>query len=319
MNRHNNPTTVPSTISLLKLGDCADQALLLRSEADYFKMRWEEAQSAQTQTHPLGSPTPATCSSGSPGPLDFDCGKAEFTAMARGYLAQIGDLQRQLDQARCSSGLYPQTRLAPARRAALSTSHGGGIHDDPPNISQGSGVRHRLGLGLGIHDDPPSSAGANDDDTELLDTNPNPNPNPDLTSDDTELLDADFSLSVARVIAQTREQLQRENLRLHATSPDRIHSAEGAAGAGAEHASLPPSSPHLDAESDETRLAVVQEEAYQQRQRGMRSEVLELGESIVVKEQLIAQLQRSQYQYDIMKVRIIHSVASMLLNFRLIF
>ena len=48
--------------------------------------------------------------------------------------------------------------------------------------------------------------------------------------------------------------------------------------------------------------SVVQaEKAFQKRQSMMNSEVIELSESILLKEQLVQQLQKSQHQYVVMK------------------
>lgn len=104
----------------------------------------------------------------------------------------------------------------------------------------------------------------------------------------------EFTSSVARVIAQTREQLEKETRLLAINSPKKDNE---------EHDAVwRESGEELPAEIPQGSMDVEDEEAYQMRQKGLRNEMVELGESIHVKEQLIEQLQRSQYQYEAMKV-----------------
>jgi hypothetical protein len=105
-------------------------------------------------------------------------------------------------------------------------------------------------------------------------------------------VDEEFTTSISTLLNQTREQLRLESRRLKGI------------GAGAED----------DLGSDEDRAAAVSEEnakslaemedeqkAYLKRQKLLTTEVEELGQSIALKEQLMAQLTRSQQQYGAMK------------------
>ena len=92
--------------------------------------------------------------------------------------------------------------------------------------------------------------------------------------------------SIARVIAQTEVQLKQETKKLLILEEE--NSIDG----------IPD-----DDEDDSAEEQRIEQEskAYQRRQKLLTSEVVELGQSIKIKEQLMLQLQRSQYQYEVMK------------------
>jgi hypothetical protein len=199
-----------------------DQLLLLSSERDYYKMRWE------------GAVTPEQAAEG-------ETAKAESLVSISGYLREIEGLKRHL-----------ATEKLKAEAAAS--------------------------LGVDSFDK-------------------------DLASAENE-----FTSSIARVIAQTREQLERETRMLASRSP-RKGSADGADDGPAVSTTASSSGPVSEegsAEevlpSDVAQLDLEEEDAYQARQRGLREEVVELGESIHVKQQLVEQLQRSRHQYEAMKI-----------------
>ncbi len=91
-------------------------------------------------------------------------------------------------------------------------------------------------------------------------------------------LENELTSNVARVIAQTQQHLQTESRKLQAALGEDI-----------------------DDTQDGGEATEVEEQAYQMRQKLLSSELLQLGESIELKEQLVQQLQRSQYQYSMMK------------------
>jgi len=94
--------------------------------------------------------------------------------------------------------------------------------------------------------------------------------------------------SIARVIAQTEVQLRQETKKLMVLEEE--NSCEGIAVDDDDD----------DDFSEEQRIEQ-ESKAYQRRQKLLTSEVVELGQSIKIKEQLMLQLQRSQYQYEVMK------------------
>jgi hypothetical protein len=109
-------------------------------------------------------------------------------------------------------------------------------------------------------------------------------------------MDEEFTSSISSLLNQTREQLLLESRRLkgigvnaNAQSGDECGSDEDR-GVGAH-------------EEDAKSLAEMEDEqkAYLKRQKLLTTEVEELGQSILLKEQLMAQLTRSQQQYGAMK------------------
>ena len=93
--------------------------------------------------------------------------------------------------------------------------------------------------------------------------------------------------SIARVIAQTEVQLKQESKKLLILEEE--NSIDGIV--------------EDDDDDDFAEEQKIEQEskAYQRRQKLLTSEVVELGQSIKIKEQLMLQLQRSQYQYEVMK------------------
>lgn len=103
-------------------------------------------------------------------------------------------------------------------------------------------------------------------------------------------LDSDFTSSISTLLNQTREQLRLESRRL-----------KGIGGTGRSDDEL--CSDEERKEDGVKSLAEMEDEqkAYLKRQKFLTTEVEELGQSIILKEQLMAQLTRSQQQYGAMK------------------
>lgn len=108
-------------------------------------------------------------------------------------------------------------------------------------------------------------------------------------------LDVDFSSTIASLIAQTRAHLEEESRKLQLFE----HSNKSQEELEDIHNILTQISPedqskkHID--------EVEEEKAFVRRQKMLSSEVHELGQSIVLKEQLMTQLLKSQLQYNTMK------------------
>lgn len=101
-------------------------------------------------------------------------------------------------------------------------------------------------------------------------------------------IDTEFTSAISSLIAQTRTQLMEESRKLHSalhesTDDDYDLSEEKA------------SATHLLDDVEE------EEKAFNKRQRLLTAEVAEIGQSIQLKEQLMAQLIKSQQQYSVMK------------------
>jgi hypothetical protein len=115
-----------------------------------------------------------------------------------------------------------------------------------------------------------------------------------------ENLETELTTSVARVIAQTKEQLLQEAKRLERVAEE--------CGLQKSRSSLIPTSV-LDYDSDNDGDGKVsaevdanaEEESFQIRQKNLSAQLQELGESILLKENLVLQLKRSQEQYSLMK------------------
>lgn len=122
--------------------------------------------------------------------------------------------------------------------------------------------------------------------------------------DATEGLESELTSSVARVIAQTKEQLLQEAKRLEKVAEEcgLVSTAETILSQLGEDRDVDSdndteSKARADAETD----ATAEEQAYQVRQKLLVNQLQELGESIVLKENLVAQLKKSQEQYSLMK------------------
>lgn len=109
-------------------------------------------------------------------------------------------------------------------------------------------------------------------------------------------IDADFTSTVATLIAQTKQQLQEESRRLQAFDGNGkgtdVDSEEDLFGSfGGEVFS-----------AERKKLEEIEEsKTFARRQKMLNSEFQELGQSIQLKEQLMEQLVRSQQQYSLMK------------------
>lgn len=124
--------------------------------------------------------------------------------------------------------------------------------------------------------------------------------------DTTEGLESELTSSVARVIAQTKEQLLQEAKRLEKVAEEcglhRESTAESILSRlGGEHDLDSDNDMELQARADAESDANAEEQAYQVRQKVLVNQLQELGESIVLKENLVAQLKKSQEQYSLMK------------------
>jgi hypothetical protein len=114
------------------------------------------------------------------------------------------------------------------------------------------------------------------------------------------LLENELTSSVAKVIAQTQQHLRIETMKLKAAAGDGSDpdASTGDYGDG----SGDQSADGVFARSeDESKQIEADEVAYQLRQKQISSELQHIGESIQLKEQLVQQLQKSQYQYTVMK------------------
>lgn len=108
-------------------------------------------------------------------------------------------------------------------------------------------------------------------------------------------LETELTSSVARVISQAQQQLRLEQKQLL---------SDGSSGEDGKKSLLTDAGDDLDdTEEGQTTENPVEEadKAFQKRQIIMNSEVVELSESILLKEQLVQQLQKSQHQYTVMK------------------
>jgi kinesin family protein 4/21/27 len=132
--------------------------------------------------------------------------------------------------------------------------------------------------------------------------------------------DTDFTATIASLIAQTRTHLQEETRRLHDPEAGGTTNASGnlngnnnivsgnaitksaSADEGTAMQDVPKESPdQQEHEQQQENEELELEREYAKRQRMLSSEVQELGQSIVLKEQLLAQLVKSQEQYARMK------------------
>ena len=131
------------------------------------------------------------------------------------------------------------------------------------------------------------------------------------------VLESDLSTNVARVIAETERHLLREAKRLKSintgnngdlsvtsvvTSVDEDNDSD----ASSEIVTITESGDNLSADAIQSHVLsnskIEQNDLdYQRGQKVMIEEVVELEESIGLKEQLLEQLKRSQYQYEVMK------------------
>ena len=102
-------------------------------------------------------------------------------------------------------------------------------------------------------------------------------------------IEAELTLNISKVIAQTQEQLRQDEARLLGLN----ESKEG----GAAERNGSTDTPDSAVEGDDMQ----NEKNYQLRQRRMGKEMEQLSESILMKEQLVSQLQKSQSHYDNMK------------------
>ena len=128
-------------------------------------------------------------------------------------------------------------------------------------------------------------------------------------------LESELTSNVARVIAQTEKHLLQEAKRLKkigqsaAKPPDGSHFKVIAALDDGNDTDDDPSlasgdtSPMLGDRKNSFSESQLEEDdiAYQRRQKMISAEVVELGESIELKQQLLGQLMNSQHQYGVMK------------------
>ena len=131
------------------------------------------------------------------------------------------------------------------------------------------------------------------------------------------VLESDLSTNVARVIAETERHLLREAKRLRSfnvgsygdasvTSAITTIDEDNDSDASSEQVTITENGDNLS--SDATSSSGISSSKieqndldYQRGQKVMIEEVVELEESIGLKEQLLEQLKRSQYQYEVMK------------------
>ena len=106
-------------------------------------------------------------------------------------------------------------------------------------------------------------------------------------------MDSDFTTSISTLLNQTREQLRLESLRLKGIDRNTSKFDEEA-NSDEERPNAGDNAKSLEEMEDE-------QKAYLKRQKLLTTEVEELGQSIILKEQLMAQLTRSQQQYGAMK------------------
>ena len=102
-------------------------------------------------------------------------------------------------------------------------------------------------------------------------------------------IDTEFTSAITSLIAQTRSQLMEESRKLHSAINDSIDEEDDLGDEKSTSAHL-----HIDDVEEDER-------AFNKRQRMLNAEVAELGQSIQLKEQLMAQLIKSQQQYSVMK------------------
>lgn len=108
-------------------------------------------------------------------------------------------------------------------------------------------------------------------------------------------MDSDFTTSISTLLNQTREQLRLESLRLKGIDRNASKFEEEAnSDEERRNAAVENEAKSLEEMEDE-------QKAYIKRQKLLTTEVEELGQSIILKEQLMAQLTRSQQQYGAMK------------------
>lgn len=125
--------------------------------------------------------------------------------------------------------------------------------------------------------------------------------------------DSDFTSTIASLIAQTRSHLQEESRKLQQSGPSSAESAKtnssGTAGTTTDEAQTAEAANNADQQQQEQlqqeeerqKEELELEREFAKRQRMLSSEVQELGQSILLKEQLLAQLVKSQEQYARMK------------------
>jgi DNA repair exonuclease SbcCD ATPase subunit len=111
-------------------------------------------------------------------------------------------------------------------------------------------------------------------------------------------LENELTSNVAKVIAQAQQQLRVETMKYKAAVGDDGDTSGLNSGRidGDESTVF-----GEDSRDDESRVIEAEEVAFQTRQKQLSSELQHIGESIQLKEQLVQQLQNSQYQYTVMK------------------
>ena len=114
-------------------------------------------------------------------------------------------------------------------------------------------------------------------------------------------MDEEFTTSITTLLDQTRAQLRHESRRLKGIGNNNNLNNTGINNTN-ETDELNSDEEHLGNENTKS-LAEMEDEqkAYLKRQKLLTTEVEELGQSILLKEQLMAQLTRSQQQYGAMK------------------
>lgn len=125
--------------------------------------------------------------------------------------------------------------------------------------------------------------------------------------------DSDFTSTIASLIAQTRSHLQEESRKLQQSGPSSAEASKtnssGTAGSTTDEAQNAEAANNADQQQQEQlqqeeerqKEELELEREFAKRQRMLNSEVQELGQSILLKEQLLAQLVKSQEQYARMK------------------
>ena len=120
-----------------------------------------------------------------------------------------------------------------------------------------------------------------------------------------ESIENDLTSSVARVIAQTKQQLKHEAKRLEKVAEEcgLSKSSLQQLGSSEDTTTAVDYTSDSDNEADNKKEEdeVAEEQSFQLRQKMLSSQLVELGESIILKENLVLQLKKSQDQYALMK------------------
>lgn len=234
-----------------QLGIQADQSFADRSERDFFRMKWADADPEAAKTLEQAERSQLAASGGAGSALVEE--KRSFTSSVASYMKEIDSLKAELET---------------MKREGLASGGRGG---QAGSFNKSNMKRGEL-ASLEVED-----AEEEIDSMQVL-------------------LEGELTNSVARVIARAQEQVREEQRRLKSLAEGIDKDKEG----GTDGSDDEDIDGNASGENGADQVEQVQM-LFQRRQQLMSVEVNGLSESIMMKEQLLHQLQSSQKQYEAMK------------------